>query len=215
MAQRYDVIQTMSVLTAVFVRVDVPTDGNDVMNVRISADVVAIRIADTASIVVPFQSQLSDLVPPLSVGGVSTTLPVRMTSAGERLGKPRPPALLTTDGIVTQFTGPPFDVRATDRTGDSPFTAGPLWVVAPVRRRCRLPGLGLDACRTVETTLLGRVVLEVGTAEPTRRTVSPTLIVRVVRPFEGDSFIPAGGATVLHFVRCMKSRPTVVALSVR
>jgi hypothetical protein len=128
-AQRHYVVEKVSVLARVVVRIDKPPNGNDVMYVRVASDFVARRATTAAFVVVTLQRPLADGVPARAIRTVPTSLPVRMSGARERLREPLTTAVLTTDGYGTDVTGISLDGSATNDAIDFAFSAVPAWIV--------------------------------------------------------------------------------------
>jgi len=79
------VFQEVSVFFLICFGVVEPSNRNNVMDVRVSSEVVPCGPTNRASIVVAFEGLLSNPIPAFAVCLVPATLPVGMTHATKRL----------------------------------------------------------------------------------------------------------------------------------
>lgn len=130
--ERGHVLEDVCVRLFEVLGLNVVSHGNDMVDVGIAAEVVAVSSASNASVAVPFEGVPSRRGPPLAVRFVATTGPVGMAVAGERVGEPRPPAVLAAEDRVTgRVARVAFDRVGTDRTLEFAFAARPLRFLSP------------------------------------------------------------------------------------
>lgn len=144
--------------------VDEGADGDDVVDVRVPAEVRCRGATDDAGMVVAIQGGQLGPPPVLAVGFVAASFPVGVAFAGEGVGEPFSLTLSATKSdFIRKRTPLSSYYRPTKVTSSLNLSTIPFWMVwATESWRC-LPLLVSDTIGAVSSRLFRGIVLELFT----------------------------------------------------